>query len=411
MEKIYMEDHQKKNHNSKQLQYTVVLSFAVAIFALFSLASFTLATYGNHGGVSYALPLTDEDFTMTYGKADGYNLSIQGGTLWFVPVYHANNNSDYPVFCIEHNVNPGIDDDYSKLGAITDTGLLYILSHSFANGKRLVTDANSEYSDYIETWVTQTAIWMYLYETDGTAKTDENSPNYIPSNLVEDAKATTKLTLYQRKFEDGNLTDQKDPITIHDKGYNIYEKYVAGLVNDAINYSNVKHVTVQISEDPASIAEDKSFYQSPIVTVTGNPAEDLTSYDVTINGVEGAYLVDEAGNDLSPINIPSGTKFYVRVPADKVGTETTKVTVNVQAHFTAVSGSIYTAAVGGDSLQKVVTVTDDVTYVLDGKEFTIIPTPPTGMNAVQTIYFIGLIVLLCGVGIVYANAKPVESKQ
>ena len=27
------------------------------------------------------------------------------------------------------------------------------------------------------------------------------------------------------------------------------------------------------------------------------------------------------------------------------------------------------------------------------------------------VFFIGLIVLLCGVGIVYANTKPVESKQ
>ena len=37
--------------------------------------------------------------------------------------------------------------------------------------------------------------------------------------------------------------------------------------------------------------------------------------------------------------------------------------------------------------------------------------PDTGMNTTQTIYFIGLIVLLCGVGIVYANAKPVQVKQ
>ena len=32
--------------------------------------------------------------------------------------------------------------------------------------------------------------------------------------------------------------------------------------------------------------------------------------------------------------------------------------------------------------------------------------PDTGMNTAQTIYFIGLIVLLSGVGIIYANAKP-----
>ena len=46
-----------------------------------------------------------------------------------------------------------------------------------------------------------------------------------------------------------------------------------------------------------------------------------------------------------------------------------------------------------------------------GDAFNIVGSPDTGMNAAQTIYFIGLIVLLCGLGIVYANTKPVESKQ
>ena len=32
--------------------------------------------------------------------------------------------------------------------------------------------------------------------------------------------------------------------------------------------------------------------------------------------------------------------------------------------------------------------------------------PDTGMGVAQTIYFMGLILLLSGVGIVYANAKP-----
>ena len=45
-----------------------------------------------------------------------------------------------------------------------------------------------------------------------------------------------------------------------------------------------------------------------------------------------------------------------------------------------------------------------------GIEVEFVGAPDTGMNTAQTIYFIGLIILLCGVGIVYANAKPVESK-
>ena len=40
----------------------------------------------------------------------------------------------------------------------------------------------------------------------------------------------------------------------------------------------------------------------------------------------------------------------------------------------------------------------------------IVGSPDTAMSSVQTIYFIGLVVLLCGIGIIYANAKPVEEK-
>ena len=49
-----------------------------------------------------------------------------------------------------------------------------------------------------------------------------------------------------------------------------------------------------------------------------------------------------------------------------------------------------------------------------GLEFTLNYTPEvpsTGMNMAQSVYFIGLIVLLCGVGIIYANAKPKSQQQ
>ena len=57
---------------------------------------------------------------------------------------------------------------------------------------------------------------------------------------------------------------------------------------------------------------------------------------------------------------------------------------------------------------------DTVTNNKDvGSEFTIDYTPDipdTGISAAQTVYFIGLIVLLSGVGIIYANVKPTEQK-
>ena len=37
--------------------------------------------------------------------------------------------------------------------------------------------------------------------------------------------------------------------------------------------------------------------------------------------------------------------------------------------------------------------------------------PDTSMSIAQSVYFIGLVVLLCGVGIIYANAKPRQKQQ
>ena len=421
MEKIYMEENQKKNRNSKQLMYTVTMSFMVAVFALFSLASFALAAYGNRGGISYALPIEDDQFTMQNEEDENdATLSIlsystwvndsTGGdgnpTGWNIPIYNADGDTDYPVFCVQHNTNAGIGREYTKGSVIEDYGLLYLLSMSFANGVS-VTDATGENARYVETWVTQTAIWMYLADKDSD-KT-ESSLNYISAAHMEGIQNTKYLVL--------NKTTSSGPshVFLYGDGTDKLYQKVVQLVNEAKAKSSARHLSVKINDsDPASIAEDKSFYQSPIVTVTGDPADTLSSYDVTVDGVEGAYLVNEAGNTLNATNVPAGTKFYVRVPADKVGTETIDVTVNVKGHFNTLTGSYFTTDgtdENGKAFQKVVTVTGDNIDVLEGDSFQIIPTPPTGMNAVQTIYFIGLIVLLCGVGIVYANAKPVESKQ
>ena len=62
-------------------------------------------------------------------------------------------------------------------------------------------------------------------------------------------------------------------------------------------------------------------------------------------------------------------------------------------------------------LQKVITVTSSTTLTGDATTMEVTGVPDTGVSSAQTIYFVGLIVLLCGVGIVYANAKPVQVKQ
>ena len=44
----------------------------------------------------------------------------------------------------------------------------------------------------------------------------------------------------------------------------------------------------------------------------------------------------------------------------------------------------------------------DLTYTPD--------VPDTGMSSAQSIYFIGLVILLCGIGIIYANTKEKQEQ-
>ena len=119
-------------------------------------------------------------------------------------------------------------------------------------------------------------------------------------------------------------------------------------------------------------------------------------------------VVNENGEEINKKDIAAGTKFYVRIPASKVteeaGTQTVKV--NVTAEFTGGKAK-YLYASSNEAYQRLATVSPS--EISKGAEFVV--SPDTGMNVAQTIYFVGLIVLLCGVGIVYANAKPVEAKQ
>ena len=238
---------------------------------------------------------------------------------------------------------------------------------------------------------------MYLYETDPTA-TQATSKNYIDPEDVSIIKNVTKLTKYN--------ADRSSAIEVY-QGEKLYTAYIKPLVDKAKNATDVAILNVSKASDEISRSEDKKFYFSALITVTGDPSSSLKNYTITLNGIDGAKAVDEDGNELTGTVTP-GTKFYVRIPAEKVTKEVQKVVVSVAGNFTTLEGKYYNAA---GNYQKVVSVKAGEKTISKGTEVEFVGTDDTGMNTVQTIYFIGLIVLLCGVGIVYANAKPVQVKQ
>lgn len=386
-----MEENKKRKR--KVIDTSVVLSFAVAIFAMVSL----IACGFNQ--ISYAAPVTGDNLTFnTWHGSDGRSWFVIGKdnsgvleNMFSVPLYFSDAGFTNPIFCVEHKADVNDKQSYVKGNAITDYGLLYLLNNSYVNDKTIIPSSNR----YVEAWATQVAIWVYLYET-----APSNPMNAITASEMSAIRGATKFELTAGADIGGNASI--------DFGYSIFDKHIRPLIDDAKKASALKQIAVTKADGDIVKTSDGKFYQTPVISVIGTPSGDLLSYDITLGGIDGAVVVGEDGNNLSTKNVKAGTKFYVRIPADKVTDKVQNLQIGVVGHFNTLSGHEYTSTSG--NLQKVVSVTGTTTDVSGGLQIEVVGAPDTGMNTAQTIYFIGLIVLLCGVGIIYANAKPVESK-
>lgn len=385
-----MEENQNKKNKKNVVDFSVVLSFVIAIFAVFSLVAC------GFDQISYAAPVTGNQLTFYKGEIDGNQVFVVSHNAdstkrFSVPLYYSDAEMKNAIFCIEHaNENTVTGTVYNKGNVISDYGLLYLLNNSFVNDKTIVTGGNK----YAEAWVTQVAIWVYLYE-----KYPGVAANAINAEELAAIQSATQIKV---------PTVVDDSADINFGTTNLYTTYVRPLVDAAKAASDLKKITVNKADDNIVKTSDGKFYQTSVISVVGNPSGDMTGYDIVLSGIDGVIAVDEAGKELTTTNVAPGTKFYVRIPADKVTDKAQTLEINVKGHFNTLTGNEYNAV--GD-FQKIVSVTGATTDVSGGTSIEVVGAPDTGMTTAQTIYFIGLIVLLCGVGIIYANAKPVENQQ
>ena len=392
MEKIYMQDEQNSKKQRSGVNFSIMLSFVVAAFAIFSLVVFGFSQ------ISYAAPLDPETTSFQlYGvdsegdKIYGYNGTTKINASLYAPMY-ADPDLTIPVFCVQKTVDPGLNNTYNRDGEINDEGLLYILNNSYASGKSVISDS-SKSDENSEAWVTQMAIWGYLYDKDPDDPKNAMDLEAIKSvtNLKKCPEVYTAECTYVKDF-----------------GASVYETYVQPLINKAKSVETVNKIFVEIDGDGIAKVEGTDYYQTGMVTVTGSPSSDLNGFDVTVSGIEGLVVVGQDGEKLETLtNLAPGTKFYVRVPSNQVSDTAKKLSINATGHFATLTGNYFVTESG--EYQKVVTVKASSRNVSGGAELEVLGTPDTGLNKAQTIYFIGLIVLLCGIGIVYANAKPVEN--
>lgn len=411
-----MEENKNRKNNTSLFKFSIVLSFAVSLFAVFSLAAAGIAmTQGS--GVSYALPVpeTKTTFTLKMGKVIGaYDTAVASGRqkgMQLETYYYDTVNTDNVVFCVERNKEVDNNKTYKNTDTVrsgktdikNDPGLIYLLG---IGSNKSSLQAVTQYDDDVDIWTVQSAIWYYLSQkyTDDVYKLHVGTGvnEYLnDKNLIEN-NGNVYLAIVNPGSSPASVTATEYSGLTGPNGK------IMELVNAAKSATSPR-VIVTKENDEISKTEDGKFYQSALVTVVGDPSGPLTGYDISLGGIEGAIVVNENGEELATTNVTPGTKFYVRIPAEKVTESVQKVNVGIRGHFNAVSATYYYVDGADDTYQRMAsTKPGDVD---GGTEVEFVGSPDTGMNTVQTIYFIGLIVLLCGVGIVYANAKPLENKQ
>ena len=412
MEKIYMENNNnnKKNSIFQQVfksQLSKKLSVAMVFVSFFS---FLMMGVNN---VSYSAPveIPEDGLGDSFTTAEvGSQVSGYGGTETF-PVFMYSTTTGIPIFCLERDVPFLANTTLTKTKSIDDQGLLHVMANTYPHVT--LNDQNgNEFPVEVQTWIAQATIWQYLYQSGAE---DNQSTSGGTSQTIGNIQK-----VYQLYYDtDGaekpwcDVTGCYATSAEANSKVTFYEKYIKNEVDNAMktDVSVNGAMTMSIANQEISITDDEKYYQTALVTVGSNNPSSLVSSSVSVDIVsapDGTILVDKEGKEIEDT---SGiTKFYVRIPVKYVTEDNKVVELSATGNFRIYQGDYYE----GTGAQTVSTVYTTDEPRSTGLEIPINYTPSvpdTGMNLAQSIYFIGLLVLLCGVGIIYANTKPKEKQQ
>ena len=376
----------------ERINVGVLFSFVFSMLAVLSLSLYGIVNV-QQSKVSYAAPTSvlDNDSFTFYVRPD-VDLRVYQTSLadsFRVPMYYADSSYTIPVYCVEEQAPVDSNVTYNKDNSIVDYGLLYLLNNTAVNGVKVLPTGVS--NAYTETAVTQLAIWMYQHEVGAENSTISDTD----LNIIKNSQVI--------RYVENGTTEQNISVP------NLYTTYIQPLVTKARSASSVKELEIVKENDDLVLNGD--WYSTSLIGVNSN-SDGFLSYDVSVNGIEGVRVVDAQGNEMTTTELPLDKKFKVLIPKASVTTTSQNLSIGVKGKFNGLDGKYYTGVSRtGSALQKVVTVTGNIVYVEKGTSIEVVGAPDTAKNAIQILYFIGLIILLSGVGIIYANAKPVQVKQ
>lgn len=391
-----------KKKSSRSISSSIIISM-VAVFALIIVG---------FSQISFAIPETEtlgEGFT----SADPSNYSeyaVLGDDNRFkVPMLYTTDGD--LVFCIEREIPYEGGLNYKRNTQINDAGLVYLLSKVYPNNN-FASDLPTE----ARFWLSQSAVWIYVAGCVPDSSNEygfscsypyENNATMTP-DIVSDIY--TETTLY--RYGDGTYNPDNIIIDLG-SGNSLYEKYgVDDILEEAnrLRGSFSTAVKVERNTKVISLTTDGKYYQTDYVKVYGIvPNDDIGSFNGyqvdLVNVPEGTFLIDTDGNEIKDYtNLSPGTQFALRIPVANVTDENKELEIEILGSFDTyfVNRYVYDGSQTVVSFKKI-NNNISVDYEIDVNYAPRVP--DTAENNTSMYFFIGIILLLSGLGIFYTSAK------
>ena len=394
MEKIYMHDNQKQKIRRARKRGSSVTAVLVAVVAVAALIAV------GFGQISFAIPEEGVTLGNEFISAEPDVATMIYGENSRFGVNQLLTKDGKPVFCIERDITYKGDLKYVKSERVLDSGLLYLMSNIYPNKK--IMDGDTELPLGVQVWLSQSAVWIYA------------SINGYENNTEMTADVMEKILLETQLYDkDMNVVAKIDDDDIAAGHSSLMGKYgIFKLLQDAQKLGTAPSNSLNVTKksEGVSMTSDGKFYQTDYIEVVGTVLSEsigtFNGYELkTKNAPEGTMIIDKDGNEIKDVtNLAPGTKFAFKIPVEKVTEENKKIEVNVLGSFDSYAADIYVADTS-QTVTSVSKVNNNLSVPL-GVDLNYTPTvPDTALDNSATLYIIGLILLLSGLGIFYTSAK------
>lgn len=390
---------------------------------LLSIAAFGLFTNVNAAMVFASDATLPEKFTTNaIGRVndafvvdDTKDAVLANGTIASLNGSSGNNVIDYhsttglKPFCIDRTKQYDGGIEYTKGSEVSDYGIIYIIKNASdyydllepATATANVTDT-SVVAEMEVSWMTQIALWQYL---------DTSSTFVLPKGT--DGIETIDVTIHDGT---ANASATGNYYVYSNRPAKLWAqaKKLASDAKTAINPANSISTLTFDFDGSYELNKDTKTIKTGLIS-SSDILKSGDSFSIDLSSApENTKIYSEDGTEIDPSNI-SAKKFYLEFPVDNVENYSFDFDVTAKftgyTYYTAYNYTTTAKTTTGESYQPLVLLNLTAKTLNGAINFKGSYVEDTASMISRSIYFIGFLILVAGVGMIYVNVKPNESKK